>query len=373
MRAKFTCTCTTLSAAFGIVGSVIPNKSPKPILSNAKLEFRGGKAILAGSDSEISIQYEINGVECDRSFEALLPAKRINEILRELKRDQVTLEFIDDKVILKCDRSEFKLPTADAAEFPPIASFGNAQCFAVPGKALRDMIHRTVFATDQESARYALGGVLFDFGLERLSLVATDSRRLAMISAPVTRDGEPTVPANSIVVPGKALTLLERTIPNTDDVVSIVVSANEAMFKTTNATITTRLVEGRFPRYQDVIPKSHSVSVDLTVDSFYSAVRQSLIVTNEESRGVNFAFTSGMLTLSSEAADVGKSRIELPIGYESEDLTIRLDPRFITDFLKVLTPETTVSMKMLDDECPALLSTDDGYHYVVMPLARDEE
>lgn len=373
MRAKFTCNCATLANAFSVVGSVIPHRSPKPILSNAKLELRGGKAILTGTDGEISIQYEITGVVCDRTFESLLPAKRVSEILRELKRDQVTLDFIEDKVTLKCERSEFKLPTADAAEYPPVPSFGNASCFTVPGKTLREMIHRTVFATDQESTRYALGGVLFDFSIDRLSLVATDSRRLAMMSAPCTRDGEPTVPANTVVVPAKALTLLEKSVPNTDDVVSIVVSANEAMFRTTNATISTRLVEGRFPRYQDVVPKSHNVSVDLVIDPFHSAVRQSLIITSEESRGVNFRFESGLLTLSSEAADVGNSQIELPIGYDSESMTIRLDPRFLTDFLKCLEPGSQVSLKMMDEESPVLLSTEDGYHYVVMPLASEGE
>ena len=168
------------------------------------------------------------------------------------------------------------------------------------------------------------------------------------------------------------MSLLERTIPDSDDPVHIAIHhPNDVLFKTANATIFSRLVEGRFPRYQDVIPRSHEVAIELLAGQFHAVVRQAQIVTNEESRGVDFKFGDGTLILSSQAADVGSSRVEMPISYSGAELLIRFDPRFISDFLKVLAPETQVSLKLSTDEDPGVLTTEDGYTYVIMPLSRD--
>lgn len=369
---KLECNRSALATAFGAVGAVIPSRTPKPILQNAKLEVAGGKTTLIGTDSEIAIRYEVPDVECKGSAEALLPTKRVNDILRELRDERVTLHLEQDAVRLCGERSEFRLPVSDPAEYPPVAGFDDQDYFTIPGKTLRDMIRRTLFATDPESARYALGGILFEFSDERLSLVATDSRRLALMHAPCSRHGAVLPPASPPVIPSKTMSLLERTIPDTDDLVQIAIHhPNDVLFKTANATIFSRLVEGRFPRYQDVIPRSHSVSIDLIAGTFHSVVRQAMIVTNEESRGVDFSFSDGSVVLVSQAADVGTSRIELPISYSGEELVIRFDPRFISDFLKVLPAEMQVSLKLSTDEDPGVLTTEDGYTYVIMPLARE--
>jgi len=137
------------------------------------------------------------------------------------------------------------------------------------------------------------------------------------------------------------------------------------------ATISGRLVEGRFPKYRDVIPADSNCSIDLVVGSFLSAVRQAQIVTNEESRGVDFAFTPGVLKLESQAADVGRSTVELPISYEGSEIVITFDPRFVAEFLRVLEPESSVRLDLIDGESAAVFRTDDAYTYVVMPLSRD--
>jgi DNA polymerase-3 subunit beta len=141
--------------------------------------------------------------------------------------------------------------------------------------------------------------------------------------------------------------------------------------KTANSTIYSRLVEGRFPRYQDVIPSSSSISVDLTTGPFYSAVRQAQIVTSEESRGVDFTFSNGLLTLKSASAEVGESKVELPISYDAADLTITFDPRYVAEFLRVLEPERSIKLELTDGESAAVLRTEDGYLYIIMPLSRD--
>jgi len=130
-------------------------------------------------------------------------------------------------------------------------------------------------------------------------------------------------------------------------------------------------VDGRFPRYRDVIPKESKFSLDLPVGPFYSAVRQAQIVTNEESRGVDFKFTNGLLILDSQAAEIGQSKVEMPVDYDGDELTITFDPRFVAEFLRILGPEKPVTLDLIDSESAAVFKTDDAYTYVIMPLSRD--
>jgi DNA polymerase-3 subunit beta len=167
------------------------------------------------------------------------------------------------------------------------------------------------------------------------------------------------------------MSLIERSLTDSDEMVQIAVHANDVLVKCGNSTIYSQLVEGRFPKYQDVIPPSAAISIEMVAGPFHSAVRQAQIVTSEESRGVDFTFGKGLLVLKSQAADVGQSRIEMPVSYDGTELTITFDPRFVSDFLKVLGPEQQVRLDMIDGDSAAVLRTDDGYTYVIMPLSRD--
>ena len=168
--------------------------------------------------------------------------------------------------------------------------------------------------------------------------------------------------------------LIERAVAPTDAEVQVALKGNEILVHTSKVTISARLLEGRFPDWKKVFPEQGGtgVKLDLAVGGTYAAVRQAAIVTSEESRGVDFTFGDGMLVLSGKAAEVGQSRVELPISYEGEQLTVTLDPRFVVDFLKVLDGEKTFTFEVQDAESAAVCSTDDGYGYVIMPLARDQ-
>ena len=167
--------------------------------------------------------------------------------------------------------------------------------------------------------------------------------------------------------------LIERSLPDHEDAVAMIaIHANDVLVKCGGSTIYSRLVEGRFPRYSDVIPKEYSTSIEMVVGPFYSAVRQAQIVTNEESRGVDFKFGGGKLTLCSRAAYVGQSNVELPIPYDGEELTIIFDPKFVADFLRIIDAGTSIKVNLIDGESPAVFETEDEYRYVVMPLAREQ-
>ena len=203
---------------------------------------------------------------------------------------------------------------------------------------LRKLIRRTIFATDVESTRYALGGVL----VELTARVDHDGRHRRPPARPDVgpgrgRERRRDAPPGSPVVPVKALKLIERNLDDDDPPVHIAIQGTTAvLIRTERAVIYSRLVEGRFPRYQDVFPANVEVKIPLEAGPLRLAVEQASIVTSEESRGVDFRFGDGVLKLSSQAADVGSSHVELPIAYDGKPVEITFDPRYLTDALKTL-------------------------------------
>lgn len=368
---KLTCNCAALANAFQTVSGVVPSRTPKEILKNVKLEVSENEIALIGTDSEVGIRYVVTEVDTAEPGEVLLPTSRIVAILRELREESVVLESTGDTIRIKSGHSEFELPLEDPAEFPSIADFNAENYLVVEAPVIREMIRRTVFATDSESTRYALGGVLLEIDGDNLQLVATDSRRLALTSAKCTFHGEQPAELPPPVIPAKAMQMIERSLADDDKEVHIAVSNNDILIKSGKSTIYSRLVEGRFPKYQAVIPEQSAASLQLVVDPFYSAVRQAQIVTDQESRGVNFNFAPGTLSLDSRAATVGQSRVEMPISYDGPEISITFDPRFVGEFLRVLEPERQITMELTDSESAAAFKTDDGYTYVIMPLSRD--
>jgi DNA polymerase III subunit beta len=373
---KIVCQRAALTTAFQTVGAVIPTRTPKEILKNLKLEAHRTdsgqqEVVLVGTDSEVGIRYKLLESEVQSAGEVLLSASRVTAILREMQGDSVTIETTDGGTLVSGARAEYKLGSENPAEFPIVAEFPEQAGFTIGAAQLRQMIKRTIFATDTESSRYALGGVLVEMKGESLVMAATDTRRLAVVRGQCAALGKDTGDNALPIVPAKALSLVERSLTDETGSVSVVVRGNDVLFKGGAAMIYSRLVEGRFPRYQDVIPSKSSISVDLVTGSFYAAVRQSQIVTSEESRGVEFSFGAGVLTMISRAPDVGESKVDLPISYDGPSVAITFDPHFVADFLRVLEPEQPIRLEMTDAENAAVFRTEDGYTYIVMPLTRD--
>ncbi len=368
---KLHCHRPSLATALQVVSGVVPARTPKDILKNVKLQVADGRATLIGTDQEIGIRYEIAGIETDSVGETLLPVSRVIAILREIQEDDVHFEVTADAVWIRAGHSEFRLSAEDPAEFPPVTPFEEEQYHSVSAQTFKEMICRTAFATDVESTRYALGGVLLQLEPATITMAATDSRRLALTKSSCRCEGEGHLENNRPIVPSKAMLLAERSISDADEDLFIAVHANDLLIKCSNFTIYSRLVEGRFPQYNSVIPTESNVTIDLVVGPFYSLVRQAQIVTDEESRGVDFSFSHGLLTLNSKAADVGQSKVELPISYDYAELTITFDPRFVAEFLRVLKPEKQVKLQLIDGESAAVFRTEDSYTYVIMPLSRD--
>ncbi|MEK6248648.1 MAG: DNA polymerase III subunit beta [Planctomycetales bacterium] len=369
---KIRCNRSKFLEAFQVVASVAPSRSPKPILQNLKLDVSEDGVVLSATDLEVGIRYQVADVEVQVPGSVVLPVNRFGGILRETPDEQLDLEADAQNTLVKGQRSEFKLPGENPAEFPDVATFSDEKYHEIPARFLKQVIHRTIFATDTESSRYALGGVLFELAEDKLIAVGTDGRRLAKMEGPALAVGGHTTGDATTIVPSRALQLMDRAISETDAEINFSVRPNDILVQSQRVTVYSRLVEGRFPNWRDVFPQQEGgVKIDLPVGGFYSAVRQAAIVTSEESRGIEFTFGEGNAVLAGEAAETGKSRIELPIAYDGPAITMMLDPKYVSDFLKVLDAEKTFSLEVKDGKSAAVCSTDDGYGYVIMPMARD--
>lgn len=370
---KALCNRKGLLAAFGAVSGVAPARSPKPILQNLKLvaDPDDGSTLMA-TDLEVGIRYRVLGVKVDQAGSVILPTAKMQQILATSSDEELSLEADADGLTVRGLRSQFRLPAEDPDLFPEVPDFAATSYHVVGSADLRRLIRRTMFATDVESTRYALGGVLVELDGESIAMVGTDGRRLAKMSAQAEAENDAPAPTGMPVIPVKALKLIERNLDDDDPPVHLTIqSGTSVLVRTHNAVIYSRLVEGRFPRYQDVFPAKSEVKIPIEVGPLRAAVEQAQIVTNEESRGVDFNFTPDALTLVSQAADVGSSQVELPLSYEGKSVEITFDPRYLIDALKTLDDASFLSAELIDHKNAAVFRTEDGYAYVVMPLTRE--
>lgn len=358
-----------LLAAFQVVSAVAPSRTIKPILQNIKMTADTKRTVLLATDIEtVGIRMEVRGVQVEEPGEVLLPCARALPIFREARDRDLHLEADEEATMIRTAHSEFELPGEDPAQYPEVPTFTGDGYHSVKAGPLREMIVRTLFAAATESARYAMTGVLWELHGEKCRLVATDGRRLALCDGSAVSHGGHTTEGQTPVVPTKTMNLLEKNLVDPDEEICIRFGPNDVVFKTNRAEIYGRLVEGRFPPYREVIPKKTPIKVPLTVGPFLSACRQAAIVTDDESRGVDFEFDDGKLTLKARVADKGRAKVEMPISYEAKPIAVTFDPKLLIDLLRILDDDLEISLEMVDGNTAALIKAGTGYQYVVMPL-----
>lgn len=368
---KITIQRDSFSQIFQFAAAVAPVRSPKPILQHVKLIADKKQTLLLATDLEVGVKLQISDVEVQSPGAAVIPVQRMGMILREVNDESLKIEATPEKTTIVGQHSRLELAGQNPDEFPEVAMFEEKNCYEIAAGVLRELIRRTIFATETESSRYALGGILLEPDTNTLTAVGTDGRRMAKMEGPVKMVGQP-APGGSTIVPSRAMHLLERMLPNDESTVQMAVRSNDLMVRDARSTFYTRLVEGRFPKWREVIPKrTDSQKIEMPVGHLYSFVRQAAIVTSEESRGIDFSFSNGTLVLSTATADVGQSRVEFPIAYSGPEMTISLDHQFVEDFLKALPADKTFTFDVANSETAAYFTTDDKYGYVIMPLARD--
>ena len=356
---------------FQIAAAVAPARSPKTILQNVKLDVSKDGGILTATDTEVGVRLNVPDIEVEAAGTAVVPVTRLSMILRESNDEMLQIDADADRTLITGTQSRFELQAQNPDEFPQVASFDDTDYYELNAGVLKELIRRTLFATDSESSRYALGGVLLEMDDKTITAVGTDGRRLAKMQGLVKKVGNP-ASGSTTIVPSRAMQLMERILPDGNVPVQLSARANDLLMREPQGIFYTRLVEGRFPKWRDVLPKREDTNrIDITVGPMYRALRQAAIVSSEESRGIDFTFRDGSLVLSNTTAEVGQSRIEMPVPFDKDEMTITLDHRFVADFLKVLQPEKTFTLDIENGEAAAYCETDDNYGYVIMPLSKD--
>lgn len=370
-----------LLEVLALAGNVVPTRSPKPILGCVKIstvDAPGGRALrLMATDMEVSIESTLGQVEVKEAGSALLPAGKFLEIITNAPDETLTLETEGDQTTIKGSDSVFKLLGFNAEEFPPITTFEGPPDFSVAAGTLKIMLDRTRFAAAKEMSRYAINGVLFERKGKKLMLVATDGHRLAQTQDQITATDTKEV---SSVVPLKAIMLLERLLSRPEYVVHLQFRENKLFVHVVEPTaqgkestsagtvLSTVLVEGLFPPYQDVIPKDCDRKTVLNREEFLSAVKRSALLTNEESKGVKLSFSPKELVLSSRAPETGEARVNMKISYTGEPIDIGFNPHYLGDALKVATVDE-VSLEMKASTKPGILRLGPDFLYVIMPVS----
>ncbi len=357
-----------LLSACQLASVAIPARATKPVLQNLKAIAEDGRFTLMATDLELGIRIEVRGLTVLEPGEAILPASRLTQILREARDEELTIEADATACTVRGQHVEFEMPSEEPANFPDLPTFNEEKYHEMSAGVLREMIRRTVFAAADESTRYSMTGVLWEMEGETVKLVATDGRRLALTEGTATVHGGHTTAGTMPVVPTKAMNLLERNLHDDGEQVCVCIRPNEVLFRTERAVIYSRLVEGRFPSYRDVLPKKQTVKVPLAVAPFMAAVRQAAIMTDEETNRVTFTFAANKLTLQAQGANTGRSKVEMPVEFDHKQIAINFNPKFLIDMLKVLPADADLLLEMVDGASPALFKYGGTYSYLVMPL-----
>lgn len=364
---KVICDRGALVESLNLVAAVVASRTPKPVLMCVKLTAEAGDAglTLAATDLEIAVRLSTPRVEVETAGETLVPADKLTQIVRESTDPTLAIETDGDVTQITGQDSKFKIFGQPVSDFPPIPQFTGEADFEISAAELHRLIAMTIFATARENSRYAINGVLIEREKKKLAVVATDGHRLALAKGTCKSAKDE---ARNAIVPTKALNLLLRLFDDAEQTVRIKVVENQILFATDQATLSSNLVEGNFPPYQDVIPKDGDKKATLPTDLFVSAVRRAALLTNEESKGVRMAFSDHGLTISSRAPEMGEAEITVEVPrFEGESLDIGFNPAYLLDALKVV-DENEVQMELKAANKPGVLRTGANFTYVVMPV-----
>jgi len=371
---KVICNRGALLDALTVTGNVVASRTPKPVLQCVKLSAADDRLTLAATDLEVAIRYSDSQVQVEQGGEVLLPADKLRDIVRESMDDTLSIEVGADKegasgggvASIKGQDSLFKIFTQRASDFPPVPDFAGEADFEISGGHLKQLIGQTLFAAAREQTRYAFNGVLMTAKAKKINLVSTDGRRLAMAKGDLASDKLPK-DGGKAIVPTKALVLVDKLIDDPEETVGVQVRENQVIFHTPSATLTSNLVEGQFPPYEDVIPKDADKKMTASTADFLSAIRRAALLTTEESKGVRMHFSKKGLVLTSRSPESGEATVNFPCKFEGADVEIGFNPTFLTDALRVVDSDE-ISLELTAANRPGLMRGGANFLYVIMPV-----
>jgi DNA polymerase-3 subunit beta len=345
------------------VQNVVSTRTTLPILSNVLLEAEDGQLRLTTTDLDVGMRGSIEAT-IEKPGAATLPARRLFTIVRELPSAEILLE-VDSKSIasIRCGPSFFKILGLPQEEFPPLPKFEGAKTFTLRQKDLKDGLKKTAYAISTDETRYVLNGILLSFKDNKLTLVATDGRRLALVDIELEFPRSHEV---DIILPTKAVTELARLVSDEGDV-KMSVSENQVAFEVDGTLLVSKLIEGNYPNYRQVIPPEAKERIVLERESFLNTVHRVSLLSSEKSNSVKLVFTKNNIDIIANTPEVGEARESLAVNYKGREFSIAFNPEFLMAPLRNL-PTDEVFLDLIDEMSPGVIKVQSPFLYVLMPM-----
>jgi DNA polymerase-3 subunit beta len=351
-----------LLTAIQIVQNIVSPRNTLPILSNILIETRNNSLRLVATDLDVGISCEIP-VDTQEEGSITLPAKKFSDIIKELPEGNVVIVVKKNNLVdIECEKCRFKLMGLPKDEFPKFPEFKDKETLQIEQTTLREMLNLTAFAVSHEETRYILNGILVEVKENNLKLVATDGRRLAVIERKIATTNKKEL---GVIIPIKAVNELNRNLKDEGRVV-ITLGTNQILFDIDGVLIVSRLIEGTFPNYKQVIPEATEKKVKLNREVFLAAIRRANLLSTPDFQAIKLEVFKNKMVVSKSTPDVGESREELDIEYQGKELIMGFNPHYLIDVLKNLTEES-LFFELSDADKPGVIRTS-GYLYLVLPM-----
>jgi len=365
---RFTISREKLQEGLAAVAANIPAKTTLPVLANILLETTEKGIKLSGTDLDIAVSTEVMA-DVDVPGAVTIPAKKLSEIARELPPAPVKISAVgEQRVTIECGRSRFKLLGLPRDEFPTFPSVRFNESWRIRSGDLQQLISHTSFAVSAEESRPILNGVLWELRADKMRMVATNGHRLAKMDVPIDSAN---APASDLIVPPKALEQVRRLFPAEEEL-EIARGDNHIGFRSPFTAVFTRLIEGPYPNYEQVIPKDNDKVAVADKVALASALKRMSVIASDQTHRIRLSFNSGMLKFSVQTPDLGEAQDELPIRYTGDQLDIGFNASYLLEILRYI-PTDEVRMTFKAPERAATLEPEGwkdpaSYMCLVMPL-----
>ncbi len=345
------------------VQHVVSSRSTLPILSNVLIEANGDQLRLTTTDLDVGVSGIVKA-NVHKDGATTLPARRLVNIIRELPTSDVEIS-VDAKNIatIKSGPSLFKIIGLGEQEFPPLPDFAGAREFKIPQAMMLDALKKTSYAISTDETRYVLNGIYASFREGKLTMVATDGRRLAMV------DNELEFPASNevdVIIPTKAISELQRLLKNDDNLI-LQLSDSQIRFQVGSSILVSKLIEGNYPNYRQVIPGETKERITIDRVAFLETVRRVALLSSDKSNSVKLQFGPNQIDVIATSPDVGEANEVIEVPYGGPEFTIAFNPDFLMAPLKNLS-EDRIHLDLIDEMSPGVVRLDGSFLYVIMPM-----
>jgi len=357
------------------VAGIVEKRHTLPILSNILISKQGSRVSFISTDIEMQITASASIGAGTENESTTVSARKLLDILKALPtNDEITLSLAAQKLSITQNRSKFSLQTLPSTEFPTVVRSEQFPArVQLAQKDVKRLLHLVSSSMAQQDIRYYLNGMLIVVDQDHLKAVATDGHRLAFAQITIASAEKITLADQAekieVIIPRKAISELQKTLRDDDQEVTIEIAANQARFILGDLEILSKLIEGRFPDYQRVIPQNHNKKIDFDRELLLGALARVAILTSDKFKGVRLILSSEQLRISSTNAEQEEAQEDIAIDYQGDLLDIGFNVQYLIEVLTTLHADT-ICLSLLDQNSSALLtaSTDPDFRYVVMPM-----